>query len=385
MIRGRKQWKIRLNRDFENMQDPVVWFHCASLGEFEQGRPLIESFKKTYPDYRILLTFYSPSGYEIRKDYPKAYAVHYLPWDTVANAKAFYSTVKPVAAFIIKYEFWYNLIRESKDRNIPVMVCSSIFRQPQIFFSPFGGLFRKLLRNLNHIFVQDTESKQLLKNIGITSVTISGDTRVDRVAALTKESPGNQILAQFANGSDLFIVGSSWPKDIEILADLINSEKQLKFVIAPHEIDETGLDQLESHIKRPIVRYTNFQESSQAEVLIVNTIGILSHLYKLGKYAYIGGAFGKGLHNILEPATFGLPLFFGNLNYRKFAEAVALVKLGGAFAAGSSEELYRHYRILEKDQERYLEAGRVSREYIEQHTGATEIIMKHVQEELRLK
>jgi len=385
MIQGRKQWKIRLGHDFGKIDDPVVWFHCASLGEFEQGRPLLETFHKTFPHYKILLTFYSPSGYEIRKNYPNAHAVYYLPWDTAANAQAFYDIVNPVAAFIIKYEFWYHMIEESKKRNIPVMVCSSIFNQRQIFFKAYGGLFRTLLKNLNHIFVQNSESLQLLRNIGISSVTVSGDTRVDRVAAIIKESAKNPILEQFANGSELFIVGSSWPRDIRILSGLINHEKHLKFVIAPHEIDDPGIRQLEANINRPSVRYTRFQESSQADILIVNTIGILSHLYQYGKYAYIGGGFEKGLHNILEPATFGLPLFFGNLNYHKFAEADALVKLGGAFAVGDSEELYQHYHQLETDKDRYRDASRVCRHYIGQHTGATEIIMKYVKEELQLK
>lgn len=377
MVQGRKQWASRLANDFRLINDQVVWFHCASLGEFEQGRPLLESIKKTFPHYRILLTFYSPSGYEIRKNYPAAYAVHYLPWDTASNARSFFEIVNPKAAFIIKYEYWYHLIREGKKRNIPVMVCSSIFRKQQVFFQPYGGLYRKILKNLQQIFVQDLESADLLKSIGITNFTVAGDTRVDRVAAIINEDGRNKTVEQFANGFPLFIVGSSWPHDIEILRELINGEKHLKFIIAPHEINEAQLDSLESAIHRPSMRYTKFKQELQLEVMIIDTIGILSHLYQYGKYAYVGGAFGRGLHNILEPATFGLPLFFGNRNYQKFAEADTLVGLGGAFAIKNNEELYREYTKLENNPDRYQAASKVCRNYIEQHRGATEVIMNY--------
>lgn len=384
MVRGRSGWSIKLQRDLENVNDPIVWFHCASLGEFEQGRPLIETFSQEFPNHKILLTFYSPSGYEIRKDYPKAHAVHYLPWDSASNARRFYDLVNPVLAIIIKYEFWYHLIQEGNKRDVPVIVCSSIFNKGQIFFKPYGAFFRRVLELIHHIFVQDRDSLELLKNIGITSVTLAGDTRMDRVAAITRETVRNETVEHFIGEQKTFIVGSSWPQDIKVLVPLINSEKHLKFIIAPHEIEESQLDRLEAHIERPCIRYSRYQWSCQAEVLIVDTIGILSHLYRYGKYAYIGGAFGKGLHNILEAATFGLPLFFGNRNYTKFSEARALVKLGGAFAIGDSEELYRNYTKLEQDHIQYQKAREICLGFVKQNIGATSIIMDHISKMLHV-
>ena len=385
MVKGREQWEAKLSQDFKEVTDPVVWFHCASLGEFEQGRPLLEGFSRLFPHYKVLLTFYSPSGYEIRKNYPNAYAVHYLPWDTASNTSKFYDLVKPVAGFIIKYEYWHHMIYEAKTRKIPLMVCSAIFNENQIFFRPYGGFFRRMLKNLNHLFVQDQKSLTLMKTIGIDAVTVAGDTRVDRVAKITQETVEYPILEQFAQGKDLFIVGSSWPPDLEILKPLIDQEHQLKFVIAPHEIGERQLKLIETTFERPTVRFTKFDLSKEADVLIIDTIGILSHLYQYGCYAYVGGAFGKGLHNILEPATFGLPLFFGNINYRKFAEAEALVSKGGAFAVGNGEELFREYSKLRNDQECYQNASRVCTNYVLQHRGATEVILDYVKKELRLQ
>ena len=385
MVQGRKQWIKKLSHDIQGLDNPVVWFHCASLGEFEQGRPLLESFIKLYPGYKVLLTFYSPSGYEIRKNYQYAHAVHYLPWDTADNAREFYDLVKPAAAFLIKYEFWYHFIHEAKNTGVPLMVCSAIFNEKQVFFRPYGVLFRKILSDIKHLFVQDRESSQLLSGIGITSVTVAGDTRVDRVASIIQETETNPILEQFAGDSALFMVGSSWPPDLEVLQELVGKEQHLKFVVAPHEVGEKQLELIESTFKRASVRYSDFDGSKEAEVLIIDTIGILSHLYRYGKYAYIGGAFGKGLHNILEPATFGLPLFFGNDNYQQFAEAEALVSLGGAFAIGNGEELYHAYSKLENDEASYQNASLVCAEYIQKNTGATGKILDYVKDELRLK
>ncbi len=378
MVQGRNHWLTKLKDDFQGLDSPVVWFHCASLGEFEQGRPLLESFNKIYPSYKILLTFFSPSGYEIRKNYPLAHAVHYLPWDTASNARNFYNIVRPKASFIVKYEFWHHLIREGKDRNVPVMICSSIFNVGQIFFKPYGGLFRKILFNLEHIFVQDSRSLELLKNIGINSVTIAGDTRMDRVAAITKNTTRDDIVERFVNGHDTFIIGSSWPQDISVIAPLVNSEKHLKFIIAPHEINENHLSQLGSIFDRTSARYSEYNNTTDVDVLIIDTIGILSNLYQYGKYAYIGGAFGKGLHNILEAATFGLPLFFGNLNYRKFREAVSMVELKGAVAIEDTQQLYQAYQRLEHNDKLYQQTSNICRNFVKENTGATNIIMDHV-------
>jgi len=382
MISGREQWLLRLSQDFSETNQSVAWFHCASLGEFEQGRPIIERYQRQYPDHKILLTFFSPSGYEVRKNYPLAHAVHYLPWDTRTNMQEFYHLVKPVAVFIIKYEYWYHLINQGNRLGVPVVVCSAIFRENQVFFKWYGGFFRKILMKLNHLFVQDQSSSELLKSIGITQVSVCGDTRVDRVVSISKQVISNQKLEQFANSDDLFIVGSSWPQDLDVLADLINQNHQLKFVIAPHEVSESQLAELENTINRPLARYTNYQSDLPAEVLIIDTIGILSHLYKYGKYAYIGGAFGKGLHNTLEAATFGLPLFFGNRNYQKFAEARALVAAGGAFAIGNTSELQHAFNRLETSTESWDQAHQACLTYIQENTGATEKIIHHMKNQL---
>lgn len=378
MLQGRSHWQTKLKGDFQGLENPVVWFHCASLGEFEQGRPLLESFCRVFPHYKVLLTFFSPSGYEVRKSYPHAHAVHYLPWDTASNAREFYNIVKPKVSFIIKYEFWYHFITEGKDRNVPVMVCSSIFNGGQIFFKPYGGLFRKILLNLEHIFVQDCKSLELLKKIGIDSVTVAGDTRMDRVAAITENTTDNELVKQFVNEHETFIIGSSWPQDISVIAPLVNSETHMKFIIAPHEINHNQLIQLDTLIKRSSIRYSELPGPSEVDVLIIDTIGILSYLYQYGKYAYIGGAFGKGLHNILESATFGLPLFFGDRNYQQFREAVSLVELKGAFPINDAKELYQAYKYLDQNENLYQQTSAICRNFVKENTGATKIIMDHV-------
>ena len=378
MVNGRVDWRSKLIRDIQQHQNPVMWIHCASLGEFEQGRPIIESFKAAYPEYRVLLTFFSPSGFEVQKGYSEADAVHYLPLDTKANVKDFYHIVKPSIGFVIKYEFWYHLMVEGRNQGIPILVCSAIFNSNQIFFKTYGNIFRKILESLEHIFVQDMESFNLLQKINIDSVTVAGDTRMDRVAAITRKAERNEIVESFLADHKAFIVGSSWPQDISVLAPLINKEKEMKFIIAPHEINEHHLSQIAKLITRPTAYYSKFDGTSDAMVLVVDTIGILSHLYRYGAYAYIGGAFGTGLHNVLEAATFGLPLFFGNKNYLKFREAVSLVKLNGAFAVGSSTDLFEAYDRLKQDDNLYQKTSKACLDYVKQHTGATDIIMEFV-------
>ena len=378
MIAGRVGWRKKLTAEMKDVSNPIVWFHCASLGEFEQGRPIIDSVKSLLPDYSILITFFSPSGYEIRKNYQNADLVHYLPWDTLSNARDFYQIVQPAAVVIIKYEFWYHLIAQGRLDNVPVISCSAIFRDHQVFFKPWGGLFRKMLHNLNHIFVQDSKSSKLLNSINIQSVTVSGDNRIDRVATITDETIANHVVESFLNGEKAFVVGSSWSQDISILAPFINREMGIKFIIAPHEVNEAHLNHLYEKLKRPMIRYTKYTEGATADILVVDTIGILSHIYKYGQYAYIGGAFGKGLHNILEPAAFGLPLFFGNQNYAQFSEAEALIKLGAAFAIGNNEELKQAYLQVSKDEQSYQTASTICSNYINQNTGATQIVIDHL-------
>jgi len=379
MVQGRKNWRTQLS-DSLNFQDhDVAWFHCASLGEFEQGRPLIEQFAKAYPDFKILLTFYSPSGYEIRKNYPIVHQVLYLPWDTPDNARFFVQTVVPKIAFIVKYEYWYQLLQQAYNMGTPVLLCSAIFRPNQVFFKPYGTLFRNLLKYFDHLFVQDTASQQLLSKIAIVNVTVAGDTRMDRVTDITNQVTGIASVEEFvSNAENVLVVGSSWPEDIEVLAPLINESSHTKFIIAPHEISADHLDHIEKATQRPSVRYTSGGITSAHEILIIDTIGILSSLYQYGDYAYVGGAFGKGLHNILEAATFGLPLFFGNKNFQKFREARDLVDVEGAKAIANTLQLQTACSELMQDPERYELASQACKNYVKAQTGATDIIMRHV-------
>lgn len=378
MISGRRNWRQKLSEDFKGGMDKTAWFHCASLGEFEQGRTVIESFGKEFPDYKILLTFYSPSGFEIRKNYPGVHAVHYLPWDTEANAVKFIELVNPRIVFMIKYEFWYHFLKTAYDGDIPVILCSALFNSKQIFFKPYGNFFKILLTYFEHLFVQDKTSKDLLSTISISPVTIAGDTRMDRVRNITMECKSDEKVQRFAAGGRVMIIGSSWPQDIEVLAPLINEELTMKFIIAPHEINQHHLSQIDRLIKRTTARYNEPEDPTRAEVLIIDTIGLLSHLYQYADFAYIGGAFGKGLHNILEAATFGIPLFFGNKNYQKFREARKLVSLGGAFAIGNSSELQQQLNLFTNDSELYGMASETCHQYVLEQTGATEVIMEHV-------
>ncbi len=383
MVDGRRNWRNNLKTDLESNKQPVVWFHCASLGEFEQGRPLITAIKSSYPKYKILLTFYSPSGYEIRKNYPDVDAVHYLPFDTPANAKFFIETVNPKLAFIIKYEYWHNLLSEAHSKAIPVLLCSAIFLQDQIFFKSYGHLFRKILTYFNHLFVQNKSSKSLLTQLSISNVTIAGDTRMDRVKDITENSKANAIVSLFVEDAELtMVVGSSWPQDITVLAPIINSETDIKFIIAPHEVNEHHLSQIDQLIKRPLVRYTQVKDPASFEVLVIDTVGLLSHLYQYGDYAYIGGGFGKGLHNILEAATFGLPLFFGNRNYTKFREARKLVELGGAQAVKNTVQIQKALNELKGNSDRYREVSELCHQFVMEQTGATEVIMDYTKREL---
>lgn len=378
MVIGRNNWRNALQASFKENDHPVAWFHCASLGEFEQGRSLIEEFNRAYPKYRILLTFYSPSGYEIRKDYPIAYAVHYLPWDTAANARFFMQTVKPKIGFLIKYEYWYHILKNAQAQAIPIMLCSAIFRSEQIFFKPYGRLFRRILSYFDHIFVQNARSKELLNQLSISNVTVAGDTRMDRVREITLNSKSNAIVAQFVEqSSTTMIIGSSWPEDIQLLAPIINGESEMKFIIAPHEINAKHLTQIDRLITRPLCRYTEAESNDSCDVLVIDTIGMLSHLYQYGDYAYIGGALGKGLHNILEAATFGLPLFFGNKKFSKFREARKLVTLSGAQPVGNTKELLENLNHLRNNPDRYQEVSDICHKYVMEQTGATKVIMDY--------
>ncbi len=362
-------------------KSPLVWIHCASLGEFEQGRPIIESLKKQHPSIKILLTFFSPSGYEVRKNYAQADYIFYLPWDTASNAKRFIEITRPLLAIFIKYEFWYHHTLELKKKNIPMISASSIFRADQIYFKWYGSFFRSILKKFSHFFVQTPQSIELLKKIGITQVTLAGDTRFDRVFEITQQATDLEIARNFKGSEITIVVGSLWPEDIEVLTPFINEHRHsLKFILAPHEISERFLAQIEQLLNVKTIRYSNAHTIENLEpysVLIIDNIGMLSKLYRYGEFAYVGGAFGKGLHNILEAACYGVPIFFGDKNYQKFQEAKDLIMRGGAFAITSYTDLKKNFELLNNKPESFLLACEVTRSYVQENLGATTKIISY--------
>lgn len=372
-LAGRKGLLANIRLAMETNQAPVAWFHCASLGEFEQARPVIESFKQHFPAYKIFLTFFSPSGYEVRKNYPVADYVFYLPLDTPANARQFVQSVKPRIALFAKYEFWRGYLRELQRNKIPAISFSAIFRPNQLFFKSYGGFYRNLLRTFSHIFVQNQESEALLHRIGITSVTVAGDTRFDRVVAVCEQKKEIPLAAAFKNGSKLLVIGSSWAQDADVYIPFLNQfSESLKVIIAPHEIHEADIQTLQAQLHKKSIRFSQAQENTvdTFDVLIIDNMGMLSSLYQYGEFAYVGGALGKGLHNILEAATFGMPVFFGS-NYRKFREAVDLVALSAAFSVQNTAELTTLFTELYRQDSVRQQKSDTASQYVRQHTGAT--------------
>ncbi|MDR0437935.1 MAG: 3-deoxy-D-manno-octulosonic acid transferase, partial [Bacteroidales bacterium] len=356
----------------------VIWFHAASLGEFEQGRPVIEQFRNQHPDWKILLTFFSPSGYEIRKNYAHADCIVYLPFDTPKNAKKFAKLVQPKIAIFIKYEFWYNYLNALKKQHVRTFFVSTIFRPSQYFFKWYGGWTRKQLRAAEHFFVQNQESENLLKSIGFTNVTISGDTRFDRVSEILQTKKSFPIIEAFKGNKKLLVVGSSWPADEKLICDAISKFPNFKFLFVPHEIDEAHLQKLERLIPTPFLRYSAVETHGRAslqindvQVMIVDQIGYLSQLYQYADIAYIGGGFEKsGIHNILEAAVFGIPILFGP-NYKKFQEAHDLIALGAAKSISTTDEFVVETHGRASLQELPTKAAN----YVNQKTGATSIIL----------
>jgi len=377
-ITGRKKIFDKIKNQLKPKNN-LLWFHASSLGEFEQGRPLIEAVKKRNKSIKILLTFFSPSGYEIRKNYKTADYIFYLPLDTKKNAYKFIKLVNPSKAFFIKYEFWYHYLNQLQINKIPVYLVSANFRQNQVFFRWYGGWFRSILSKFTHIFVQNKMSERLLKNIGLDNLTISGDTRFDRVAEIAIQVKRIEIAEKFKQDSRVIIGGSTWEKDEEILVEFINtSSLNIKYIIAPHEIHESNIQRIIKSINKPVVRFSsaNTGNINDYQVLIIDNIGMLSSLYRYADIAYIGGGFGVGIHNILEAATFGLPVVFGP-NFGKFQEAVDLVESGGAFTVNNFDSLKTQFEnLLEKFEKN--EAGKISREYVLKNQGATNIILDKI-------
>lgn len=380
-IDGRKNLLVKIKEEV-NPLDQIAWFHASSLGEFEQGRPVIEAFRKKHPDYKILLTFFSPSGYEIRKNYEGADYIYYMPLDTPKNARLFIEAVRPQIAFFVKYDFWCNFLNVLNQQNIPTYIFSSIFRKEQAFFRWYGGWYRKLLSHFTHIFVQNEESKDLLADIGIEDVSISGDTRFDRVYAITQQTKDLPLIETFKQNNKILIAGSTWEKDEEIIAEYINTCKanNLKFIIAPHEIKSENIIRIENSVKgKQLLRFSNATEQTieQADVLIIDSIGILSSLYKYGDISYIGGGFGKGIHNTLEAATFGMPILFGP-NYHRFKEAVDLIEKKAAFSVNNFKSFQLLIdNLLQKD-DLLIKTASISKSYVKDNLGATQVILDQI-------
>ncbi len=356
-----------------------IWFHAASLGEFEQGRPLMEMIRTYYPDYGILLTFFSPSGYEVRKNYRGADVVCYLPFDKPRNVKKFLDIVNPCMVFFIKYEFWKNYLDELHRRAIPVYSVSSIFRRGQVFFKWYGGTYRNVLHNFEQLFVQNELSKRYLAKIGVDRVTVVGDTRFDRVLQICKEAKRLPLVGLFKNRSLTFVAGSSWQPDEELFIDYFNRHPSMKLIIAPHVIDENHLVEIIRKLKRPYVRYTraNRKNVRKADCLIIDCFGLLSSIYRYGDIAYIGGGFGMGIHNTLEAAVYGIPVIFGP-KYQKFQEAVQLIEARGGFSIKSGAELENLLDSLLSDEAFRKETGENAGIFVTGNAGATERIFKEI-------
>ncbi len=381
-IKGRKGI-FKLIEGSLDRNKKYTWFHFASLGEFEQGRPVLEKLKADQPAAAIVITFFSPSGYEIRKNYPLADQVFYLPADTRSNAKEFIRLINPSAAIFTKYEYWYHYFEELRKNNIPLYVISGIFRKEQPFFKWYGSLHRQMLKWVNHIFVQNESSKQLLNKIRVNNVSVSGDTRFDRVADIAKHPVEIRSVKDFVSASQVFIAGSTWPEDENIIAALTSIYPEWKFIIAAHEVSPDRVDELAGLFPNSL-KYSsiNKQESdhqhgsAEARVLIIDTIGILSSLYQYGHIAYIGGGFGAGIHNTLEAAAFGLPVIFGP-NYEKFMEAKELISRGAAFTIKNSGQLRLCMETLTQENNR-KQSGLSALEYVNANTGASRIILNYI-------
>lgn len=379
-VEGRKHIFEILQKKI-NQNDKTIWFHAASLGEYEQGLPVIEKIKNKYPEHKIVLTFFSPSGYEVRKKNSVADITVYLPLDTKKNAKHFLDLVHPEIVFFIKYEYWLNYLNELQKLKIPTYLISGIFRKDQIFFKWYGKFYRKALNAFTHLFVQNENSKKLLLQLGKTNVTVSGDTRFDRVVSILEKDNSLDFISEFKNNTLTIVVGSSWSKDENLLIDYINQTKnKIKFIIAPHNIKEQQIQELKQSISKKVILFSEKSTKNLADfdVFIIDTIGILSKIYSYADIAYVGGGFGKpGIHNILEPATFGVPIIIGP-NFSHFAEAIALVNMGGCISITNKNELTDAFSDLIYNSDIRNEKGHICSNFVQMNKGATAIIIKNI-------
>jgi len=373
---------------FETLQkkiaptDKTIWFHCASLGEYEQGVPIIKEVRKLKPDHKIVVSFFSPSGYEVKKNTKLAEITIYLPMDTITNAKKFIDIVHPSLAFFIKYEFWPNYLYEMKKREVPVLLISGVFQKNQLFFRDYGGFMRKALTAFQYFFVQDENSKELLESIGFNNVTVSGDTRFDRVSNQTKIDNILKFADDFKGNSLCIVCGSTWPEDEAVLLEYINSAPDtVKFIIAPHKIEADKINNLREKINNKTVLHSESDDVDLSEysVLIIDCIGLLGKLYSYADIAYVGGAAGRtGLHNILEPATFGVPIIIGK-NHVGFPEAQRLKDLKGLFTVENSDDAKNIFNNLVENADLRLKSGIVSGKFVQRNTGATSKILEYIE------
>ena len=386
-IDGRKDVFATLKSQISST-DKCIWFHAASLGEYEQGLPIMEKMREHFPAHKIVLSFFSPSGYEVRKNTKAADVVVYLPLDTPSNAKLFVEIVNPEMAFFIKYEYWPNYLNELKKKHIPTYLISGIFRKNQLFFKWYGGFYRKALDAFHHFFVQNTSSKAFLLELKKTNVTVSGDTRFDRVASILEKDNSLDFIQEFKNDTLTIVVGSSWPKDEELLVNFINTTNHnVKFIIAPHNIKTEQIADLQKKItkktvlfskKEAILKQVQNDKISNYDVFIIDTIGILTKIYSYADIAYVGGGFGNpGVHNILEPATFGVPIIIGP-NYSHFAEAIALVNMEGCVSISNQNELNEAFENLIQNEDIRAEKGHICSTFVQMNKNATDIILKEI-------
>jgi 3-deoxy-D-manno-octulosonic-acid transferase len=377
-VDGRKNVFVILEQKIK-ASDRTIWFHAASLGEYEQGLPVIEKIKSEYPSHKIVITFFSPSGYEVRKNNLVADATVYLPIDTKINARKFVKIVHPEMVFFIKYEYWLNYLNELKAENTPTYLISGIFRKNQMFFKWYGGFYRKALESFSYFFVQNEASKKLLLDIGKSNVAVSGDTRFDRVSAILEKDNSLEYISQFKDNTLTIVIGSSWPKDETLLLDFINkNEFNVKFIIAPHNIKDNQIAVLRNGITKKTVLFSEMEGKNLAnfDVFIIDSIGILTKIYSYADIAYVGGGFGNpGVHNLLEPATFGIPIVIGP-NYSHFAEATALVNMGGCQSISTKKDLNDIFKDLILNDALRSEKGHICSTFVLMNKGATNIIMK---------
>ena len=378
MVKGHREvfdlLKSKIDRNAQ-----YIWFHAASLGEFEQGRPLIERIRKEYPQYKILQTFFSPSGYEVRKNYDGADIVCYLPIDTPANAKKFIELVNPCMVFFVKYEFWHNYLNTLYQKGIPTYSVSSIFRPNQIFFRWYGKSYQQVLKTFAHLFVQNEESKKLLASIGVKNTTVVGDTRFDRVLDICAAAKQLPLVQKFKGDALTFVAGSSWGPDEDIFIKYFNAHPEMKLIIAPHVVNDGHLKEIESKLQRSSIRYTQATEENvgKADCLIIDCYGLLSSIYRYGEISYIGGGFGVGIHNVLEAAVYGIPVIFGP-NNKKFREAQHLLANKGGFEIHGYDDFEQLMNKFLTDEAYLKQSGKAAGDYVKGNAGAMELILKNI-------